>query len=523
MACEACIRGHRVSGCNHHDRKLLPIAKKGRPVSQCNHCRHMRKSRAAHIKCDCGERLALLKEQAKNGGKPHPSAIPPVREAGSHTDVATATPAVGDSKSELAWPPGDQTSCPCSHGGRCTCALKKEPQHLDAVPEFSAPPISSSISAPALDTVRTKPRLTMTHSESSLTTFANGHHKPTHKHHSSIHGSSPYSIPTVGHTGHTFGEHNGCHKAPTASAPPSVAQKPRRIKSEQSSPDLRTYPALQMTNTGITPLELTPRPEKPSPMNRTPSGRMRGGLSVDTNHQSIPMQSFHSHELLPSADSDGFQFSAGLHPPYSAGWPPSFSQYDSTSSFDDQLAENQRYEHSMDLETFLRMNQPPALTNSTSGDEVDDLGALSGPSPPYLNGVLSSDSSDQDASDNYGGLSTASSYVGLPQVGMPPHQMPQSGFEGGEFDRLLVTSSSMPVSMPGGAPVDPFDTGIVAGADDLFGVGMPFPDAGFPDMAAKAHPHAHDPPLMSPPITTPGDDNDFLWMASWSGPQSGQF
>lgn len=58
---------------NTIDRKLLPIAKKGRPVSQCSHCRHMRKSRSAHVKCDCGERLAFLKEQAKNG-KPIPSA-----------------------------------------------------------------------------------------------------------------------------------------------------------------------------------------------------------------------------------------------------------------------------------------------------------------------------------------------------------------------------------------------------------------------------------------------------------------
>lgn len=123
MACEACIRGHRVSGCNHSgqfpilppwvamhvlcrlstpnpsgnvklivrntiDRKLLPIAKKGRPVSQCSHCRHMRKSRSAHVKCDCGERLAFLKEQAKNG-KPIPS-------AGS----CHATSEDGDAKSE---------------------------------------------------------------------------------------------------------------------------------------------------------------------------------------------------------------------------------------------------------------------------------------------------------------------------------------------------------------------------------------------------------------------------------------
>jgi hypothetical protein len=55
-ACEACVRGHRVSNCQHHDRPLQHINKKGRPVSQCQHCRAMRKSRSAHTKCDCGEK-----------------------------------------------------------------------------------------------------------------------------------------------------------------------------------------------------------------------------------------------------------------------------------------------------------------------------------------------------------------------------------------------------------------------------------------------------------------------------------
>ena len=36
------------------DRPLQHINKKGRPVSQCAHCRAMRKSRSAHVKCDCG-------------------------------------------------------------------------------------------------------------------------------------------------------------------------------------------------------------------------------------------------------------------------------------------------------------------------------------------------------------------------------------------------------------------------------------------------------------------------------------
>lgn len=72
-ACEACVRGHRVSNCQHSDRPLQHINKKvytvhfycramltcltqGRPVSQCTHCRTLRKSRSAHVRCDCGEK-----------------------------------------------------------------------------------------------------------------------------------------------------------------------------------------------------------------------------------------------------------------------------------------------------------------------------------------------------------------------------------------------------------------------------------------------------------------------------------
>lgn len=74
-ACEACVRGHRVSSCHHSgmffllcllvssslrliatDRPLTHINKKGRPVSQCAHCRGLRKSRTTHTKCECGEK-----------------------------------------------------------------------------------------------------------------------------------------------------------------------------------------------------------------------------------------------------------------------------------------------------------------------------------------------------------------------------------------------------------------------------------------------------------------------------------
>ena len=55
-ACEACVRGHRVSSCHHNSRPLTHINKKGRPIAQCAHCRGLRKSRTTHTKCECGEK-----------------------------------------------------------------------------------------------------------------------------------------------------------------------------------------------------------------------------------------------------------------------------------------------------------------------------------------------------------------------------------------------------------------------------------------------------------------------------------
>lgn len=387
---------------------------------------------------------------------------------------------------------------------------------LDAVPEFSEPPASCGIPAPE---VRPKPRLQMTHSESSLTMFANGHHKPTHKHHSSVHGSSPYSIPTVGHSGHTFGEHNGCTKAPPGSGPPSVSSQKssRRIKSENSSPDLCMYPALQMTNTGITPLELTPRPPRPAKpaLNRTASGRIQTGLSVNTNHQSFStLHDFHSQELLLSADSEHGYFSAGLYPPQSAGWPPSFSHYDGSNSYDDPSAEP-----AMDLETFLRLHAPPALTNSTSGDEREDMGAFGGPSPRYGfgNRTMSSSSSDQAESDQYH-ISAASSYVGLPQMAADMAQVSNGGFDVGEFDRLLVSSAALPSS----SGIDSFEAGMVAGVDGLFdagdlGLGTYGSSGSFSEHLSMTSKGMDSGPMVSPPAIPPTEDEGYLWMAPWSG------
>ncbi|RUS13742.1 hypothetical protein BC937DRAFT_94840 [Endogone sp. FLAS-F59071] len=50
---QSCIKGHRVATCRHFQRPLLELQKKGRPVSQCDHCRELRKASKSHVKCTC--------------------------------------------------------------------------------------------------------------------------------------------------------------------------------------------------------------------------------------------------------------------------------------------------------------------------------------------------------------------------------------------------------------------------------------------------------------------------------------
>ncbi|ORY94870.1 copper fist DNA binding domain-domain-containing protein [Syncephalastrum racemosum] len=52
-ACAACIRGHRVQKCQHFDRELIPLQKRGRQISQCQHCRTLRSTHRSHVKCTC--------------------------------------------------------------------------------------------------------------------------------------------------------------------------------------------------------------------------------------------------------------------------------------------------------------------------------------------------------------------------------------------------------------------------------------------------------------------------------------
>ncbi|KAI6888758.1 hypothetical protein KC363_g3224 [Hortaea werneckii] len=177
-ACQSCLKGHRVSGCNHTDRELTLVPKKGRPVTQCQHCRQERKKRSAHVSCDCGEvekphhskekciHLREAEERAKAGlQEDHPVQS----EERDTAHLATVA---------------EEQGCCCHHGGKCSCAMmKKEAKKEDST---GTPPHGPAV----------KPRLETTKSEGSITKFENGHHKPVHRRNHLAHESGmPYKVP----------------------------------------------------------------------------------------------------------------------------------------------------------------------------------------------------------------------------------------------------------------------------------------------------------------------------------------
>ncbi|GJE94227.1 Copper-fist domain-containing protein [Phanerochaete sordida] len=68
-ACESCIKGHRSSSCGHADRPLFEVKKKGRPVSQCDKCRELRKTKRMHSKCQCATEKADKSNMKQLAGK----------------------------------------------------------------------------------------------------------------------------------------------------------------------------------------------------------------------------------------------------------------------------------------------------------------------------------------------------------------------------------------------------------------------------------------------------------------------
>ncbi|GAA6061155.1 hypothetical protein JCM10212_005741 [Sporobolomyces blumeae] len=110
-ACQSCIKGHRSSKCTHTNRPLVEIKKKGRPTSQCQHCREMRKTRSVHGKCDCAGR----EDQEKPVAKVLPNGIVDVLRQSEPPSASTSTEVLKSGVTRLLNP------CNCKSGGTCDC------------------------------------------------------------------------------------------------------------------------------------------------------------------------------------------------------------------------------------------------------------------------------------------------------------------------------------------------------------------------------------------------------------------
>ncbi|KAG5922598.1 hypothetical protein E4U61_004929 [Claviceps capensis] len=230
-ACEACVRGHRVSNCQHSDRPLQHINKKGRPVSQCSHCRTMRKSRSAHVKCDCGEKTSKC----------------------AHLQQPVD---------------GHKETCCCNHGGRCTCAFKKEPS-LDTVPETETNPDPLNVAAARPKPAIRRQRANTVHSDGLMSFDSHGNHKSAAKHNRAALRCGPYQLNRVNSTASASSlgtnsdnmmyQDGSLRESFRQRSRAATAREPRRVKSETASPLMSSGSFTNLPNLpgGLPPLDLS--------------------------------------------------------------------------------------------------------------------------------------------------------------------------------------------------------------------------------------------------------------------------
>ncbi|CAE6527156.1 unnamed protein product, partial [Rhizoctonia solani] len=127
-ACETCIKGHRSSSCQHTDRALFEIKKKGRPVTQCDHCRELRKTKQVHVRCSCDTKpdsAPSSKLPGKKGSRLPAEAAYPHGLSPTLSGVATS-PAPNKSNQTLNQTASTETKCACSQGQSCHCCVPRK-------------------------------------------------------------------------------------------------------------------------------------------------------------------------------------------------------------------------------------------------------------------------------------------------------------------------------------------------------------------------------------------------------------
>ncbi|KAG6820487.1 hypothetical protein H0H93_016549 [Arthromyces matolae] len=136
-ACETCIKGHRSSNCRHTDRPLFEIKKKGRPVTQCDHCRQLRKTKQVHVKCICEAKEDH--QPAQSGTKKGHTKIPDCATFPNGLPQALEA-SVAESSSDSDIGGLRIKKCNCKETGACHCCI----------PRKSVPRLRKKDAAPSL-------------------------------------------------------------------------------------------------------------------------------------------------------------------------------------------------------------------------------------------------------------------------------------------------------------------------------------------------------------------------------------
>ncbi|KAG5728426.1 Copper resistance protein CRF1 [Termitomyces sp. T112] len=141
-ACETCIKGHRSSNCRHTDRPLFEIKKKGRPVTQCDHCRELRKTKQVHVKCICEAREDHPPAQSSGTKKGHTKIPDCATFPNGLPQALGASVAESSSESEHGGLRSN-SNCLCKTAAGCHCCIprksapknrKKDPPLQHAIP-----------------------------------------------------------------------------------------------------------------------------------------------------------------------------------------------------------------------------------------------------------------------------------------------------------------------------------------------------------------------------------------------------
>ena len=394
-------------------------------MSQCQHCRGLRKSRSQHVKCECHDK-AHSKENCphdKHDGK-HGAPLTDRLKGGHAADTRT-----------------DPQTCCCSHGSRCNCALKTEP-HLDPVPEDVPQYIQSQDHAKQWHNKNSH--------DPKTTVFTNGHHKPVHKFNDAHHQlGAPYKVPSRSNSLHghrELAQRSADNLLLTKSAKPfhesplhnSISEAmqivERKVRSEHNSPVLGPtrmaanpdfkIPSFDPHAYAYSPFSADTPPSQPDSIMNSQNPSQQDLTLPETFPENWFMTYDQAHQYEPPAwarynDSSSVDWTALNLDPNNAG--DSASAYNlnslSKSSFPYMLSQPTSYQQS-----------PPDLTNHSSkvgfSPSSGEHSEAEEPSPNLNNNrgnnkrPMSNDLSSpggDDTSERHR-LSSASSYFDTPQT-----------------------------------------------------------------------------------------------------------